>query len=47
MNARVLVYLIPYLISLAITTGLGAYAWRRKDVTGARAYSWVMIGQGL
>ena len=47
MNARVFIYLIPYLISLAITTGLGAYAWRRKDVTGARTYAWVMVGQSL
>ncbi len=33
------VYLLPYFLSIAISTGVGILAWKRRSVAGARAYS--------
>lgn len=34
-----LLYLVPYIISLAITTGVGVYAWQRRSVAGAKPFA--------
>ncbi len=33
------VYLLPYFLSIAISTGVGILAWKRRAIAGARAYS--------
>ena len=38
-----LIHLIPYLISLLISTGVGLYAWRRREVVGARAFAIISL----
>ena len=45
MSWQTLLYLIPYVISLVISTGVGLYAWRRRELTGAAAYAWVALSQ--
>jgi PAS domain S-box-containing protein len=40
-------YLIPYLISLGITSGVAFLAWRRRGVTGALSFAIATSGQGL
>jgi len=47
MNWDTLPYFIPYLLSLTISTLVGAFTWRRRDVNGAQAYAWVAWGQAL
>jgi PAS domain S-box-containing protein len=47
MDWNVLPYLIPYLISLATSTAVGVYAWRRRDVKGAAPYAWVAFSQAF
>jgi PAS domain S-box-containing protein len=39
MTAQTVLYLLPYLASLAISAGVGLYAWHRREVAGARAYA--------
>ncbi len=39
MNIDSLLYLLPYLISLTISLGVGVLLWRRHIVPGARAYA--------
>jgi hypothetical protein len=36
---------LPYLISLAISTGVGLYAWRRRAVPGAAPFALVALSQ--
>jgi PAS domain S-box-containing protein len=38
-------YLIPYLISLALSTGVGLYAWRHRDVNGAASFALYALAQ--
>jgi PAS domain S-box-containing protein len=47
MDWDTLIYLIPYLISLAISTTVGVFAWRRRDVKGAGAYAGVALSQAF
>ncbi|NJN92975.1 MAG: PAS domain S-box protein [Anaerolineales bacterium] len=35
MNGQLLLFLLPYLVSVAITTTIGFYAWRHRTVAGA------------
>lgn len=45
MNREEILYLIPYLISLALSAGIFIYAWMHRQVRGAGAYTWFMGGQ--
>jgi PAS domain S-box-containing protein len=45
MNTQSLPYLIPYLASAAISTGVGIYAWRRRAVTGAAPFALWALAQ--
>jgi len=47
MNREEVFYLLPYLISLALSLGIFIYAWRHRHVRGARAYAWFVAGQIL
>src|SRR5574342_1013365 len=47
MNQAELFYLIPYLLSLALSLGIFIYTWQHRFVRGARAYSWFVGGQTL
>jgi PAS domain S-box-containing protein len=38
-------FLLPYAISLLISFSVGLYAWRRRTVTGARAYAVIAFSQ--
>jgi len=38
-------YLIPYAISMTISMVVGIYSWRRRAVSGARAYAILALGQ--
>jgi PAS domain S-box-containing protein len=40
-----LLYLLPFLISTAISLGVGAYCWRRQAETGAMMYALVAFSQ--
>jgi PAS domain S-box-containing protein len=40
-------YLVPYLISAAISGGIGAYAWYRRAVAGAWAFAVVALAEAL
>ena len=42
---QTLPYLIPYLISVAISTGIGFYAWQRRAVPGAAPFALVALAQ--
>jgi hypothetical protein len=39
MNERAVIALIPYFISFAISTGVGFYAWQRRQVSGALPFA--------
>ncbi|MFC1975932.1 histidine kinase N-terminal 7TM domain-containing protein, partial [Chloroflexota bacterium] len=45
MNWQTLPYLIPYLFSVIISTGVGVYAWRRRAVAGAAPFAMVALAQ--
>lgn len=47
MNRTELLYLLPYLGSLALTTAILIYAWRHRQVRGGPAYVWLVLGQTL
>jgi PAS domain S-box-containing protein len=47
MNLEELFYLIPYLLSLALSLGIFIYTWQHRFVRGARVYSWFVGGQCL
>ena len=42
-----IIHLIPYLISLLVSTGVGFYAWRRREVVGARTFSVVSLAMAF
>ena len=45
MDWQNLIFLFPYLVSLAISLGIGVYTWRRRNVTGATAFAVVALAQ--
>jgi hypothetical protein len=45
MNWTKLLYLIPYLMSLVTSAGVGAYCWRRRGAVGAGEYTLVALSQ--
>jgi PAS domain S-box-containing protein len=45
MNGTALLYLLPYLGSLAISAGVARYCWRHRAQPGARPYAWLALGQ--
>jgi len=47
MNREEILYLVPYLISLALSFGVLLYSWRHRAVRGASAYTWFVGGQTL
>jgi PAS domain S-box-containing protein len=47
MNRQELLYLLPYLLSLALSLGIFTYTWQHRTVPGARVYSWFVGGQTL
>ena len=47
MNRQELLYLLPYLLSLALSLGIFTYTWQHRSVRGARLYSWFVAGQTL
>jgi PAS domain S-box-containing protein len=47
MNRQELFYLLPYLLSLALSLGIFTYTWQHRSVRGARVYSWFVAGQTL
>jgi PAS domain S-box-containing protein len=46
-NWQIYQYLVPYFISLGITSSVAVYTWRRRSVQGALAYSWVALSQAV
>ncbi|MBL8061564.1 MAG: PAS domain S-box protein [Anaerolineales bacterium] len=47
MNREEILYLVPYLFSLALSLGIFAFTWQHRSVRGARIYSWFVAGQTL
>lgn len=48
MNLQTLPYLVPYLVSMGVTFGVGVFIWRqRRNVPGAAAYALASIFSGL
>src|SRR5688572_17023400 len=47
MNREELLYLVPYLVSLALSLGVFIYSWQHRHVRGAGAYTWFVAGQTL
>src|ERR1700690_3794734 len=47
MNRDEIIYLVPYLISLALSLGVLLYSWQHRQVRGASAYTWFVGGQTL
>ncbi len=47
MNREEFYYLLPYILSLALSLGISMYTWRHRQVRGARVYSWFVVGQTL
>jgi len=45
MSWQTLPYLMPYLISVAISTAAGFYAWQRRAIAGAGPYAWYALAQ--
>ena len=47
MTRSEILYLLPYLGSLALSLGVLYYAWQRRQVKGVNAYVWYVTGQTL
>jgi len=47
MTRSEILYLLPYLGSLALSLGILYYAWQRRQVKGVNAYVWYVAGQAL
>ena len=45
MHERILLYLIPYMVSVSISAMVGLLALRRRDVPGAGAFGWMALSQ--
>ena len=44
---QILIYLIPYMVSVSISAGVGFLALRRRDVAGAGAFGFVALSQSV
>jgi PAS domain S-box-containing protein/putative nucleotidyltransferase with HDIG domain len=40
-------FLLPYILSFAISLGVLIYAWQFRNIRGAKAYVWYVAGQSL
>jgi PAS domain S-box-containing protein/putative nucleotidyltransferase with HDIG domain len=47
MNREELLYLVPYLLSFALSLGVFFYSWQHRHVRGAAAYTGFVAGQAL
>ncbi len=47
MNSQTLLFLLPYSLSALLSGGLALYAWRRRRVAGATAFSGLALTQAL
>jgi PAS domain S-box-containing protein len=47
MQREELLYIIPYLLSFALSLGVFLYSWQHRRVRGAGAYTWFVGGQTL
>jgi len=47
MTRAEVLYLIPYIISLVLSTGVLVYTWTRRNAQGATAFAWYVTGQVL
>lgn len=47
MSQETFPYLLPYILSVAVSLSVAVYAWRRRSVQGAFPYGWVAFGQAL
>jgi PAS domain S-box-containing protein len=47
MNREELLYLIPYVFSLALSAGIFIYTWQHRHVRGATPFAWFVGGQTL
>ena len=47
MSQESLPYLLPYILSVAISLSVAIYAWLRRTVRGAFPYGWFAFGQAL
>lgn len=45
MTWQTVLYLSPYLLSLAISTGIGVYAWRNRSLPGVRYFALTVFSQ--
>jgi PAS domain S-box-containing protein len=45
MNWQPVIYLVPYLISVLISAGIGLYAWRRRTVPGATPFALAALAE--
>jgi two-component system nitrate/nitrite sensor histidine kinase NarX len=44
-HRQTILYLIPYLISAAISAGMGLYAWQHRTVAGAIPFAWLALAE--
>ncbi len=47
MTRTEILYLLPYLGSLALSLGVLYYAWQRRQSKGVNAFVWYVAGQTL
>ena len=47
MNRQELLYSIPYVLSLFLTSGIFLYAWRHRRIRAGAAFAWYVGGQAL
>lgn len=47
MTLEQLLYLIPYVISAALSLGVAYYAWRRRSTAGAAAFALYALAEGI
>jgi putative nucleotidyltransferase with HDIG domain/PAS domain S-box-containing protein len=47
MSRAELLYLLPYIVSLALSAGVLYYTWMRRTAKGAAAFAWYIAGQTL
>jgi len=47
MNSEKVFYLLPYLLSLLLSSGIFVYAWQRRNIKSVGIYVWFVSGQTL
>ena len=47
MTRTELFYLLPYVVSLGLSTGILLYVWQRRHIQGSNAFVWFVAGQLL